>query len=56
MKHNFCVDCHYCNIDRKNAKREVRCVKYSRFIKQMDIGCDSFFSKQMYDILRGKRK
>lgn len=45
MKHNFCVRCHYCDIDRKNEKNQVRCKRYSQYVNPMDISCDGYLAK-----------
>lgn len=42
MMYTLCMDCDYCNTDRKNEQGQVRCTKFSQFVNANDMSCKDF--------------
>lgn len=52
----LCMDCDYCNTDRKNEQGQVRCTRFSQFVNHNDKSCKEFQTEgsKLYGILRWK--
>ena len=56
MEHAVCSDCYYCKTERKTEQGQVRCTRFSVFVKPSD-NCDVYITKEMQELierLRGK--
>ena len=56
MNYNACLNCVHCDPSRTNDIGEVRCIRFSVFIKPSD-NCDFYITKERQELieqLRGK--
>ena len=54
MKDNICLGCQYCDTTRKNDLGEVRCIKFSTFVKPSD-NCQFHSSKGLLNFAKELR-
>lgn len=55
MLYELCMDCDYCDTDRKNEQGKVRCTRFSQYVDLKQLSCSAFCHKrenELYHILR----
>lgn len=55
MNYDVCYECQYCDISRKNDLGEVRCVKFSTFVKGIEC-CQFHSSRGLLNVTKELRK
>ena len=47
MLYELCMDCDYCDTNRKNEQGQVRCTRFSQFVNPDDINCEDYYDKEI---------